>query len=158
MTRFDLTPFMRQTVGFDYLENIFDNLDRAANAGSYPPYNIEKIDDNSYRIEMAVAGFTIDDIEITSQENALLIKGEKKPSSEAETTYLHRGIATRSFEQRFKLADYVEVRAAAIENGMLYIHLEREIPEKMKPRQIEIKSGGLLEKVKKLTKSDKKAA
>ena len=113
---------------------------------------------NVTRTLAALAGFDLDEIDITAQENTLLITGEKKTSGEADTNYLHRGIAARNFEQRFKLADYVEVKAAALQNGMLSIHLEREIPERMKPRQIEIKSGGLMEKVKKLTKSDKKAA
>lgn len=160
MTRLDFSPFFRRTIGYDHLENMLDNLERNANTASYPPYNIEKLDDNAYRISMAVAGFTPDEIDITAQENNLIVRGEKQTRSESDTdgSFLHRGIATRNFEQHFKLADYVEVKAAGLENGMLHIDLEREIPEKMKPKKIEITSNGMFEKVKKLTKSDKKAA
>lgn len=160
MTRFDLSPFYRSTIGYDHLSSLLDNMDRmASNSGSYPPYNIEKLDENAYRISMAVAGFNEDDIDITAQENSLIIRGEKASSADSDgRDYLHRGIATRNFEQHFKLADYVEVQGASLENGMLHVELVREIPEKMKPRSIEIQRGSVFEKVKKLTKSDKKAA
>lgn len=159
MTRLDFTPFFRSTIGFDHLENMLDNLERNTNGASYPPYNIEKFDENAYRISMAVAGFTIDDIDITAHQNTLVVRGEKDAQSEsASGNFLHRGIATRNFEQHFKLADYVEVKSASLENGMLHIDLAREIPEKMKPKKIDIHSEGMFEKVKKLTKSDKKSA
>lgn len=159
MTRLDLSPFLRSTIGYDHLQSLLDSVDRAANTSSYPPYNIEKLDENAYRISMAVAGFSTDDIEITAQPNALIVKGIKaERDSDESTGFLHRGIATRNFEQHFKLAEYVEVKAATLEHGMLHIDLMREIPDRMRPKTIEIKSGGMFEKVKKLTKSDKKAA
>ncbi len=164
MTRFDFSPLFRSAIGFDHLESMLDQIDRAAAQGnSYPPYNIEKHDEHSYRITMAVAGFSQEDLDITAQENTLIIRGEKQNAQEDKSTaYLHRGIATRSFEQRFKLADFVEVKNASLEHGMLHIDLVREVPERMKPRQIEIKhSEGLLERVKKLSHNkaeSKKAA
>ena len=162
MTRFDLSPFYRSTIGFDHLASLIDNIDRAAGQNtspSYPPYNIEKLDEHSYRIAMAVAGFSEDEIDIATQDNALVVSGGKEQISDSESAqYLHRGIAARSFEQRFKLADYVEVKSAHLENGMLHVDLVKEIPEKMKAKKIAVKSGSMLEKVKKLTKSDKKAA
>ena len=156
MTRYDLSPFFRSTIGFDHLANMMDQLDRAATSNaSYPPYNIEKLDENAYRISMAVAGFTEAEIDITAHENTLLIKGSQDNGKDRE--FLHRGIATRGFEQRFQLADYVEVKEAAIENGMLHIDLVREVPEKLQPKKIAIKSGkSLLGKTKSI--SGKKAA
>ncbi len=159
MTRFDLSPFFKSTIGYDHLASMLDSMDRASNAGSYPPYNIEKLDEHAYRISMAVAGFSPDEVEITAHENTLIVTGQKDNGSTEDGEYLHRGIATRNFEQRFKMADYVEVHGAAMENGMLHIDLAREVPEKMKPKKIQISSSdNLFGKVKKLTKSDKKAA
>ncbi|MAS86583.1 MAG: hypothetical protein CMH30_01190 [Micavibrio sp.] len=160
MTRFDLSPFYRSTIGYDHLASLLDNIDRAAsNSGTYPPYNIEKLDEHAYRISMAVAGFTDDEIDITAQENTLIVTGQKAESeSESGNGFLHRGIATRNFEQRFKLADYVEVKGATLTNGMLHIELLREIPEKMKPRKVKIEQGSVFQKVKKLTQSNNKAA
>lgn len=138
MQTFDFTPFYRSTVGFDRL---FDRLDTLVGqeAKSYPPYNIERLGDDAYRISIAVAGFAGDDISIESKENSLSIKGAKASETEArQRQFLHRGIAERSFELRFQLAEYVEVAGAALENGLLHIELKRELPESKKPRQIPI--------------------
>lgn len=142
MTTFDFTPLFRSTVGFDRLSRLLESgaLDSAGSA--YPPYNIIKLDEDNYRITMAVAGFSQDDLDITAKENQLIVSGrvgEKKPDEEA--VYLHRGIAERAFERRFQLADHIRVTGAAMENGLLTVELVREIPEQMKPRKIEISSG-----------------
>ena len=134
MRTYDLTPFYRSTVGFDRL---FDMLENSNFGGeNYPPFDLIKVDDNRYRIEVAVAGFGKDDIEITSQQNQLLVRGQK--GDENGSNYVHRGIANRSFERRFALADHIQVRGADLKDGMLAIELVREIPEAMKPRKIEI--------------------
>jgi len=138
MRTFDLAPLYRSTVGFDRL---FSLLDRTAGveAPTYPPYNIERTGENSYRVSVAVAGFTQDDLSIEVKENALTIRGEKvagKPEQAGEV--LHQGIASRAFERRFQLADHVEVKGAVLENGLLHVDLVREIPEAMKPRRITI--------------------
>ena len=131
---FDFGNFRRSSVGFDRL---FDMLENSNIGGeNYPPFDLIKVDENRFRIEVAVAGFGKDDIEITSQENQLLIRGQK--SDENGSNYVHRGIANRSFERRFALADHIQVRGADLRDGMLAIELEREIPEAMKPRKIEI--------------------
>ena len=131
---FDFGNFRRSSVGFDRL---FDMLENSSfGAENYPPFDLIRLDDNRYRIEVAVAGFGKDDIEITSQENQLLIRGQKRDENGAD--YVHRGIANRSFERRFALADHIQVRGADLKDGMLAIELEREIPEAMKPRKIEI--------------------
>ena len=135
---FDLTPLFRTSIGFDRMAKLVDQasrLDQAQN--SYPPYNIEAVDENNYRITLALAGFGIEDLEITSEPNLLFVKG-KKDSEQADVRYIYRGIATRSFERRFQLADHVKVKAAQMDNGLLHIQLEREIPEAMKPQKIEI--------------------
>lgn len=138
MNRLDLSPFYRSTVGFDRLFNLLDDLS-PQEANAFPPYNIERTGEDTYRITMAVAGFAIDDIVIETKENAISVKGAKAPSSaEDRREFLHRGIAERSFERRFQLADYVEVRGASLENGLLHIELARELPESKKPRKIEI--------------------
>lgn len=156
MTRFDLTPLYRSTVGFDRLFNILDSVNGYdASAQSYPPYNIERLDEDSYRITMAVAGFSQDDIDIEVRDNALTVTGRKVSKDEmSQRNYLHQGIAERSFERRFSLADYVLVTGASLENGLLNIDLARQIPEEKRPRKIEI--GGNAEQ-KKLPKSDEKA-
>jgi len=139
----DLTPLLRATVGFDRMMNLLDHATRVDEGSlSYPPYNIEKLGEDEYRIVMAVAGFGEEDLEITVKENSLVIAGKKdKPETEgAEVRYLHRGIATRAFERRFDLADHIKVTAARTENGLLYVDLVREIPEAMKPRTIRIES------------------
>jgi len=140
MQTFDFSPFYRSTVGFDRL---FDRLDSLTSqeAKTYPPYNIERLDDEAWRISVAVAGFSKGDIGIEAADNSLVIKGGKPVPAETEArTFLHRGIAERSFELRFQLGDHVEVRNAELENGLLHVELKREVPENKKPRQIEIKS------------------
>ncbi len=139
MRHVDFSPLYRSTVGFDRLFTLLDSLAQPDNGQSYPPYNIEKTGENAYRITMAVAGFSEDEIQIETHRNALLVKAEK--SEEAEENgreTLYRGIATRAFERRFQLADHVEVRGAALKNGLLHIDLKREVPEEHKPRKIEI--------------------
>ena len=131
---FDFGNFRRSSVGFDRL---FDMLENSNFGGdNYPPFDLIKVDDNCYRIEVAVAGFGQNEIEITSQQNQLLVRGQK--SDDNGSNYVHRGIANRSFERRFALADHIQVRGADLKDGMLSIELVREIPEAMKPRKIEI--------------------
>lgn len=138
MRDFDLTPLYRSTIGFDRIGSLLDALSTFdGDAPSYPPYNIERVSENDYRISMAVAGFGDNDLDIEAKENALSIRGEKRIEQE-NSTYLHRGIAARSFERRFQLADYVVVKSASLENGLLHVDLVRELPEAMKPRTIEI--------------------
>ncbi len=140
MTGFDLSPLFRSTVGFDRLSRALDTAFQSdARVQGYPPYNIEKTGENDYRITMAVAGFGEDDIEVTQAENTLVVRG-KVEKEEEQGRVLHRGIAARSFERRFQLADYIEVREANLVNGMLHISLVREVPEAMKPRTIAIGS------------------
>ncbi|RVU20180.1 Hsp20 family protein [Methylobacterium oryzihabitans] len=141
MRQFDLAPLYRSTVGFDRLFSALDQFVSAETAPSYPPYNIERTGENAYRITVAVAGFTDQDLSIEVRENALTIKGERQPAPAKQTEVLHQGIAARSFERRFQLADHVQVTGAALENGLLHIDLVREIPEAKKPRQIEIATG-----------------
>lgn len=136
MRTFDFSPLYRSTVGFDRMASL---LDAAASetGNAYPPYNIERTGDSSYRITMAVAGFSESDVSIEAQQNKLTVTGGKEVDDE-QVNYLHRGIATRNFQRQFELADYVEVKSAALENGLLHIDLAREIPEAMKPRSIAI--------------------
>ena len=136
--RFDLSPLYRSTVGFDSLASMLDQVANFDNeADNYPPYNIERLTENQYRITMAVAGFGKEDVKIEVKENTLAIRGEKK-EAEKEPTFLHRGIASRAFERRFQLADHVEVRGADVKDGLLSVDLEREVPERLKSRTIEI--------------------
>jgi molecular chaperone IbpA len=138
MRRFDLSPLYRSTIGFDRIGSLLDTLGSfEGEAPSYPPYNIERASENAYRISMAVAGFGESDLDIEVKENTLTIRGEKRDEQE-NSTFLHRGIAARSFERRFQLADYVVVKGASLENGLLHVDLVRELPEAMKPRTIEI--------------------
>ena len=138
MRHFDLTPLDRSTIGFDRIGSLLDTLSHfEGDAPSYPPYNIERVSENTYRISMAVAGFSERDLDIEVKESVLTICGEKRVEQE-NSTFLHRGIAARSFERRFQLADYVTVKGATLENGLLHVDLERELPEAMKPRTIEI--------------------
>ena len=138
MRHFDLTPLYRSTIGFDRLGSLLDTLASfEGDAPSYPPYNIERVGENEYRISMAVAGFGESDLAIEVKENTLSIRGEKRTEQE-DTTFLHRGIASRTFERRFQLADHVVVKGAALENGLLHVDLVRELPEAMKPRTVPI--------------------
>ena len=138
MRDFDLSPLYRSTVGFDGLVSMFDQIAGFENeATKYPPYNIERLAENEYRITMAVAGFDKDDVEIEVKEDTLSIRGAKK-EEEKERAFLHRGIASRAFERRFQLADYVEVRSADVKDGLLSVDLMREVPQRLKPRTIEI--------------------
>lgn len=138
MRNFDLTPLYRATVGFDQIADLMDRvLTNDVSRESYPPYNIEKTGEDAWRISVAVAGFTDDELSVEVKENALFVTAKKAPS-DSEVTYLHRGIATRAFERRFHLADHVRVSGAAHEHGMLHIDLTREVPEALKPRRIEI--------------------
>ena len=136
--RFDLSPLYRSTVGYDSLASMLDQVSGLDNeADNYPPYNIERLTENEYRIIMAVAGFGKEDVKIEVKENTLSIRGEKK-EADKERTFLHRGIASRAFERRFQLAAHVEVRGADVKDGLLSVDLEREVPERLKSRMIEI--------------------
>ena len=137
MRNFDLTPLYRSAIGFDRLDNMIDTASSAEQQPSYPPYNIELLGENEYRITMAIAGFSKDELDIQSESGSLTIKGSKA-QEDTERTYLYQGIAGRNFERRFQLADHVKVVKANLENGLLHVDLVREIPEAMKPRQIEI--------------------
>ncbi len=141
MRHVDFAPLYRSTVGFDRL---FDMLDSVAGfdagASAYPPYNIERLGENEYRITMAVAGFSEDELKVDVKEQTLSIRGEKKPE-ERERQFLHHGIATRTFDRRFRLADHVEVRGADLKDGLLHIDLVRNVPERLKPRTIAIGNG-----------------
>ena len=144
MRRIDLAPLHRATVGFDQIADMMDRiLTDSQSTPSYPPYNIEKTDDDSYRISIAVAGFADEDLNVEVRENALLVTAKKADAD--EKAYLHRGIATRAFERRFHLADHVVVTGASHEHGMLHIDLTREVPEALKPRRIEIQRNELPE-------------
>jgi molecular chaperone IbpA len=137
MRRYDLSPLFRSTIGFDHLAAIMDQLASVETDNGFPPYNIERLSEHGYRITMAVAGFSTDDLNIEVKEATLAVRGEKRPEAK-DREYLHRGIAARNFERRFRLADHVEVTGATLENGFLHIDLKREIPEAMKPRTIKI--------------------
>jgi len=140
MRTFDLSPLYRSTVGFDRLFSLLDNTAGFDSGGTtYPPYNIERTGDNSYRVTIAVAGFSESDLSIEAKENTLTIRGARKPEPDARATQvLHQGIAARAFERVFRLAEFVEVKSAKLEKGLLHIDLVREIPEAMKPRTIRI--------------------
>jgi molecular chaperone IbpA len=138
MRNFDLSPFYRSTVGFDSLISMLDRVaDFDNEATTYPPYNIERLNENEYCITMAVAGFGKEDVEIEVKENTLSIRGEKKEADQ-ERTFLHRGIASRAFERRFQIADHVEVTGANVKDGLLSVDLKLEVPARLKPRMIEI--------------------
>lgn len=151
MRTYDLTPLYRSSVGFDRVFDLLDNMGKAETAG-YPPYNIERLDENDYRITLAVAGFADDEIDIEIKENALTVKGVRKDADDGRQ-FLHQGIAGRSFERRFQLAEHVEVAGASLVNGLLDIDLRRVIPEAMKPRKIAINSANV-----KVLKKDQNAA
>ncbi len=138
MRNSDFAPFYRSSIGFDRVFDLLENAHRGQPADNWPPYDIAKTGDDSYRIAMAVAGFSQDELTISTQPNLLVVAGDK--TAEASGEYLHRGIANRSFARRFELADHVKVAGANLVNGLLTIDLQREIPEEMKPRRIEIRS------------------
>jgi molecular chaperone IbpA len=139
MRSFDPTPLYRATVGFDRMADLLDRVMSAdVTQPTYPPYNIEKIDTNAYRISIAVAGFAADELAVEVKENALHVSARKAEAPDDGRTFLHRGIATRAFERRFHLADHVRVSGATHADGMLHIDLVREVPEALKPRRIEI--------------------
>lgn len=136
MEHIDFKPLYRSTVGFDHLFNLLDNFGKVEPTTGYPPYNIQRLGENAYRISMAVAGFSENEIDIEVKEQSLRIVGEKSETEDVE--YLHQGIASRAFERSFQLADHVEVVGAKLENGLLHVDLKREIPEQMKPRKVAI--------------------
>lgn len=147
MRTFDFSPLYRSAVGFDRLASLLESAARTESAG-WPPYNIETTGENAYRVEIAVAGFRPEELNVEVKENLLTVTGRKTANDEGERTYLHRGLAERDFERRFQLADYVVVNDARLENGLLTISLTRELPEALKPRRIEIATGeakGLIE-------------
>ncbi|MEE4297130.1 MAG: Hsp20 family protein [Wenzhouxiangella sp.] len=145
MTNFDLSPLYRTAIGFDRLADMLSNASRVE-SGGYPPYNIESLGEDRYRITMAVAGFSESELDIVTERSTLTVSGNKAEDNESsEGQLLYRGIATRSFERRFQLADHVEVHGARLENGLLHIELKRELPEQMKPRKIEIGGSRLID-------------
>lgn len=139
MTAFDFTPLFRTAIGFDRLAHALESANRAE-AGGYPPYNIELTGEDQYRISMAVAGFSADEIDIEAKENLLTVSG-RKAAEVADRSFLHRGIANRNFERTYQLADYVRVEGAELKDGLLHIDLVREVPESMRPRRIAIRGG-----------------
>jgi len=143
MRNLDFSPLYRNAIGFDRLFNLMEANNAKNGSSGYPPYNIEQQDENKYRITMAVAGFAEDQLEITQKENMLVVRGEQKAAE--EKNYVYQGIAERDFERKFQLADYVKVIGAEMENGLLHVDLEREIPEAMKPRKIAINGKTLIE-------------
>jgi molecular chaperone IbpA len=144
MTTYDLSPLYRTAIGFDRLADMLTNASRVDGNG-YPPYNIESRGEDEYRISMAVAGFSESDLDIVTEQNTLTVSGSRAESDDEDREFLYRGIATRSFERRFQLADHVRVVSARLENGLLHIDLKRELPEQMKPRRIRI--GGSTEAI-----------
>jgi molecular chaperone IbpA len=139
MTSFDFSPLFRSTIGFDRVFDLLDQASRVEPMTNWPPYNIEKTGEDEYRVTMAVAGFSPDEIELVQQENVLLVTGQKHPDP-GGVEFLHRGIAARAFKQSFSLADHVKVTGATLENGLLVMSLKREVPDALKPRRIGIAS------------------
>jgi molecular chaperone IbpA len=139
MNTLDLSPLFRSTIGFDRVSRLLDSARNSGEAPTYPPYNIEKVEDDKYRLVFAVAGFGESDLTVTVKENTLLVAG-KVEGDEDDVRFLHRGIAGRAFERRFELADHLVVEAGRLENGLLIIDLKREVPEALKPRSIPIAS------------------
>lgn len=152
MRTFDFAPLYRSTIGFDHLSQLLDSIaQREQNQPSYPPYNIERLGQDDYRISMAVAGFTDAELTLQSEQQTLKVRGEKADDS-TERQYLHQGIAARNFERVFQLAEHIRVVNAHLENGLLHIELRREVPEAMKPRQIPIGTGDRLLESRPVTK------
>ena len=159
MRTFDFTPMFRHSVGFDRMQRLMDAA-TARTEVSYPPYNIETDGEDAYRVTVAVAGFGEDDLDVTLENDTLTISGKKANEAE-EVAYLHRGIAGRDFQLKFNLADHIKVNGANLENGVLVVDLEREVPEELKPRQIEIQTNPiktLAKKAKKMIGAEKEAA
>ena len=156
MRTYDFSPLYRSAVGFDRLARQLESAARSSQENGWPPYNIETTGEDAYRIEIAVAGFSADELNIEAKENLLTVTGKKAANDDGQRTFLHRGLAERDFERRFQLADYVVVKGADLSNGLLTIDLQRELPEALKPRRIEIATGqGLIEG--KTDKADKAA-
>lgn len=141
MRTIDFSPLYRSAVGFDRLASLLESASRTEAPTGYPPYNIETVGENAYRIEIAVAGFKPDELSIEAKEGALTVQGKKAAANDDARRFLHRGLAERNFERRFQLADYVVVTGAELADGLLSISLERQLPEALKPRRIEIASG-----------------
>jgi molecular chaperone IbpA len=138
MTRLDFTPYRRTTVGFDRLFDLLEHAGRATQGDNYPPFNIERMAENSYLVTIAVAGFKPDELDITAQQNLLVVAGQKKTDGNDNRDFLHVGIANRNFERHFQLADHVFVKGADVSDGLLTIELERQVPDALKPRKIMI--------------------
>jgi molecular chaperone IbpA len=143
MRSVDLTPLYRSAVGFDRLAGLLEAASRAEAPTGYPPYNIETVGENAYRIEIAVAGFKPEELNIEARENTLTVQGKKAANDDSGRRFLHRGLAERDFERRFQLADYVVVTGAALADGLLSVTLERQLPEALKPRRIDIATGAV---------------
>jgi molecular chaperone IbpA len=153
-TTTDFSPLYRSFIGFDHLAGLIDKASRADKQSSYPPYNVELLAEDQYRITMAIAGFAEQELDIESKQNTLVVTGTKTGNTRnAERKFLHQGIADRNFERKFQLGDHVKVIGAFIEHGLLHIDLEREIPEALKPRKIAINGKSLLQQSKVIDKS-----
>jgi len=146
-TVLDFSPLFRSSIGFDRMLNALENARRVASIDNWPPYDIVKTSEDDYRITMAVAGFTEDELTITQEQNMLVVAGQKSGEADESGQYLYRGIAGRAFQRRFELADHVKVVGASLANGLLTVALKREIPEEMKPRRIAITAGAALPRV-----------
>ena len=142
MLNYDFTPLSRSFIGFDRMATLIDNAAKMTTASAYPPYNIAQLSEDDYRIELAIAGFSEEDLSIETHESVLTVIGTKAANDEQEAEYIHQGIAQRGFERRFQLADHVLVTDASLDNGLLRISLKRELPEAMKPRSIAINKHG----------------
>jgi molecular chaperone IbpA len=137
-TNFDFAPYRRSTVGFDRLFDLLENATKLDTVDSYPPFDLERVGEDQYRITMAVAGFSSDELDLQVKEGVLTVSGRKADEKDGHKQYLHRGIGARAFERRFQLADFVQVRGADLRDGLLIVDLVREVPEAMRPRRIEI--------------------
>lgn len=158
-TVLDFSPLFRSSIGFDRMLNALENARRVASIDNWPPYDIVKMGEDEYRITMAVAGFSEDELTITQEQNMLMVAGQRSGEAEENGQYLHRGIAGRAFQRRFELADHVKVVGASLVNGLLTVDLKREIPEEMKPRRIAITTGEALPRVEaRKTETEKLAA
>ncbi len=157
MRTYDFSPLYRSAVGFDRLARQLESAARSSQENGWPPYNIETTGEDAYRIEIAVAGFSADELNIEAKENLLTVTGKKAANDDGQRTFLHRGLAERDFERRFQLADYVVVKGAALANGLLTVELKRELPEALKPRSIEIATGSSLIEGQVQTKAKKAA-